>query len=78
MVVPEVWPRDRYEVHVTFPPPDYGTVDRYHYPEFAYAAVEGLAGGLALQIRVIRIEDGAVLFDALARVEVPFELWLIP
>lgn len=74
-MVPLVWPPDRYEVQVTFPPPDYGTVDHYHFAEFAYAAVEGLAGGRALQIRVIRLEDGMALFDVLARVEVPFELW---
>lgn len=69
------WPPDRYEVQITLPPPDYTAVDRYHFAEFAYAAVEGLAGGQALQIRVVRLEDGVVLFDALARVALPFEEW---
>ncbi|SDQ72538.1 hypothetical protein [Thermostaphylospora chromogena] len=73
---PSVWPPDRYEVRCTFAPPDYAMNDRYHFAEFAYEAARRARDiGLARQIQVIRLSDGAVLFDLLTGREVPIAEW---
>lgn len=71
----DIWPPDRYEVRITFPPPDYVAVDRYAFAEIAYAAVWGLAESRANDLEIVRIADGKVLFHARSQVSVPFEEW---
>ncbi|MBB5130990.1 hypothetical protein HNP84_000678 [Thermocatellispora tengchongensis] len=74
--VTSVWPPDRFEVRCTFPPPDFTSSDRFHYPEFAYELARRLReGGYARQIQVIRLSDGAVLFDLMSAREVPVANW---
>ncbi|GAA1024240.1 hypothetical protein Aple_097740 [Acrocarpospora pleiomorpha] len=72
--LPTIWPADRYEVRSTRPAPDFTTVDRYHFAEFAHEAAEGVqAAGLATQVVVVRLEDGIVLFEQ--GMTVPLEAW---
>jgi hypothetical protein len=74
--LPPIWPPDRFEVRSVRPAPDRGTADRYSSAERAYEAVTKLRdAGLAIQIQVIRLEDGITLFDLLAGIEEPLENW---
>ena len=75
MDLPDIWPPDRYEVRITYPPPDYVVVDRYAFAQSAYDVVWNLAEGRALDIEIIRLADGLVLFHALSRKTLPFEDW---
>ncbi|WP_066360160.1 hypothetical protein [Herbidospora mongoliensis] len=70
----QVWPTDRYEVKSTRPAPDFTSVDRYHFAELALESAENLmSSGWATNVTVVRIDDGAVLFDHKA--VVPLESW---
>jgi len=71
-----VWPPDRFEVRCAFPAPDPVASDRYHFAKFAHEAASRIRDvGFARQIQVIRLSDGAVLFDLMSAREVPIENW---
>lgn len=58
------------------PVPEGGGVDRYHFAHTAHeAAVRLREVRLATQVQVIRLDDGATLFDLAAGLEVPLEHW---
>ena len=74
--IPQPWPPDLYQVTITRPAPDFTTVDGYHYAEFARdAAIHVTEAGLAIQVKVIRLADGMVLFDLQSGVSIPAESW---
>ncbi|MCG5217647.1 hypothetical protein [Streptosporangium sp. KLBMP 9127] len=71
-----VWPPDRYELRCTFPPPEYPSIDRYHFAEFAVEAARRLREiGLVHQLQVVRLSDGNVLFDLVSAHETPIDAW---
>jgi hypothetical protein len=74
--LPSPWPRDRYEVRCALPAPYFATNDRYHFPAHAHEAVRRLQqDGLAMEIQVIRLGDGIVLFDLMANIDLPLGDW---
>lgn len=74
--LPPAWPPDRYEVRSARPVPDRAAADRYHFARTAHEAATRLRDvRFATQIQVVRIGDGAILFDLVAGVEVPLNHW---
>jgi hypothetical protein len=74
--MPAIWPSDRFELRCSYPPPQFSSTDRYHYPELVYEAVQRLREtGFALEIQVVRLIDGAVVFDLMAGVDLPLNSW---
>ncbi len=74
--LPHLWPPDRFEVRSVRPAPGGRAADRYHFPRRAHEAAIRLRGlRFATQIQVIRLADGATLFDLSAGVEVPVDHW---
>ncbi|MBO3745962.1 hypothetical protein J5X84_07775 [Streptosporangiaceae bacterium NEAU-GS5] len=61
---------------ITRPAPDFTTVDGYHYAEFARdAAIHVTEAGLAIQVKVIRLADGKVLYDLQSGLSLPADSW---
>ncbi|MFO7250036.1 MAG: hypothetical protein DIU60_004715 [Actinomycetes bacterium] len=74
--LPSIWPEDRYELRCALPEPFFATTDRYHFAAHAYEAAHRISReGHAMEIQVIRLSDGAVLFDHLAGIDRPFNEW---
>ncbi|MEV5412303.1 hypothetical protein AB0K60_26145 [Thermopolyspora sp. NPDC052614] len=74
--LPSPWPDDRYELRCALPAPFFATNDRYHFPAHAYEAMRRIQQeGQAMEIQVIRLGDGAVLFDLLAGIDIPLSEW---
>ncbi|WP_084965544.1 hypothetical protein [Thermoactinospora rubra] len=75
VAVPSPWPPDRYELQC-----DHGHLgssrDRYHFAEYAMEAARNVQrAGLAHQVVVRRLSDGAVLYDHGRGVELPASHW---
>jgi len=74
--LPSIWPEDRYELRCALPAPFFATTDRYHFPNHAHEAAHRIRQeGQAMEIQVIRLSDGAVLFDLLAGIDRPLNEW---
>ncbi|HEX4813225.1 MAG TPA: hypothetical protein VFV66_10795 [Nonomuraea sp.] len=74
--LPPPWPGDRYEVLCQRRAPFPGTRDQYHFAEFAVESARALQqAGLATRVAVVRMTDGAVIYDPAAGVELPPAQW---